>query len=244
MPRLILCLALLLLTCCKEGPAATSVQDKGAGTEQPTAMRFAAKEEQVSALDLTFFSDSILHGQKPVLGYYFTKYGSRNCEALYYMKNQIKADFEGLYKVGVIRKGRSASVFVLNPLTRCEPDSSGQAYYFTDTTLPRLLTESDCCHPNNIFAVGDIDEDGISEIGQYYSGCASRYKLLRVYSLRKNEWHEVGSCVYDLAYANADKPYNSFVRKRRRNKFEMLEITDLTSDKRSIGKPRWLQFSM
>jgi hypothetical protein len=40
------------------------------------------------------------------------------------------------------------------------------------------------------------------------------------------------------------KPYSYFVRKVSKNKFEMLEITDLTEDKTKIGKRNWKQFSM
>jgi hypothetical protein len=40
------------------------------------------------------------------------------------------------------------------------------------------------------------------------------------------------------------KPYSYFVRKVSKNKFKMLEITDLTEDKTKIGKRNWKQFSI
>jgi hypothetical protein len=92
--------------------------------------------------------------------------------------------------------------------------------------------------------VGDIDEDGVAEIGQYFSSCASHYKSLYVYSLKNKRWKEIGHCVYDLYYMNIGKPFSYFVRKVSKNKFKMLEITDLTDDTTKIGKRNWKQFSM
>jgi len=206
---------------------------------------------QVKATDYVFFSDSILHGHKAILKYYFTKYGSdTSCSSYwhFYDKREVKENFEKLTFIGSTKNNSTKdSVFVLEPLNYCkqvgEKDFDGQAYYFTDTTLPRLQTDSYCCHPSSIFLVGDIDEDGISEIGQYYSSCASHYKSLYVYSLKNKMWKQVGHCVYDLFYMDIGKPFSYFVRKTAKNKFEMLEITDL-ADKDKIGKRNWLQFSM
>ncbi len=207
---------------------------------------------KVKATDYVFFSDSVLHGHKAVLKYYFNKYGSdTTCSSYwhFYDKKEMKEEFEGLHFIGNVKSNLTKdSVFVLEPLNYCkqngEKDFDGQAYYFTDTTLPRLQTNSYCCHPSNIFLVGDIDEDGVSEIGEYYSSCASHYKSLYVYSLKNKVWKEVGHCVYDLYYMDIGKPYNYFVKKVNKNKFEMLEITDLTDNKTKIGKRNWKQFSM
>lgn len=192
---------------------------------------------KVKATDYVFFSDSVLHGHKAVLKYYFSRYGSGSISCSYpevYNKKEIKEEFEGLHYIGKIKNNHiKDSVFVLR-----------QGYYFTDTTLPALLTDSYCCHPSNIFLVGDIDEDGVSEIGQYYSSCASHYKSLYVYSLKNSAWQEIGHCVYDLYYMDIGKPYSYFVKKVSKNKFEMLEITDLTEDSTKLGKRNWKQFSM
>jgi hypothetical protein len=207
---------------------------------------------KVKATDYVFFSDSVLHGHKAVLKYYFNKYGSDSicgphCEV--YDRKDIKDEFEGLLYIGNINNNSTTdSVFVLKPLNYCklegEVTSDGQAYYFTDTTLPRLQTDSYCCHPSSLFLVGDIDEDGVSEIGEYHSSCASHYKILHVYSLKNKRWKEIGYCIYDLFYMDIGKPYNYFVRKVSKNKFKMLEITDLTDDSTKIGKRNWKQFSM
>ena len=124
---------------------------------------------QVKATDYVFFSDSILHGHKAILKYYFTKYGlDTSCSSYwhFYDKREVKENFEKLTFIGSIKNNSTKdSVFVLEPLNYCkqvgEKDFDGQAYYFTDTTLPRLQTDLYCCHPSSIFLVGDIDEDGI-----------------------------------------------------------------------------------
>jgi hypothetical protein len=157
-------------------------------------------------------------------------------------------DFEGLCYIGDINHNNiKDSVFVLHPLSFCqfpgEQSNDGQAYYFLDTTLPRLQTESYCCHPSSLFVAGDIDEDGVQEIGQYYSSCVSHYKSLYVYTLKQHRWKEAGHVVYDLFYADSTKPYSSYVRKTSKNQFEMLEVTDLT-DKEYIGKEHWIKFSI
>jgi hypothetical protein len=207
---------------------------------------------KVKATDYVFFSDSVLHGHKAVLKYYFNKYGSdsicgSHCE--FYDRKEVKDEFEGLLYIGNINNNRiKDSVFVLKPLNFCKQEGEeyfdGQAYYFTDTTLPRLQSDSYCCHPSSLFLVGDIDEDGVSEIGEYFTSCASHYKSLFVYSLKNKRWKEIGHCVYDLNYMDIGKPYSYFVRKISKNKFKMLEITDLTDDTTKIGKRNWKHFSM
>jgi len=203
---------------------------------------------KIKATDYIFLSDSIFHGEKEILKYYLAKYSSDSCDALLYDKADLKRNFEGILKLGNIRSNKSSSVFVLNPINYCKFDDEesfdGQAYYFTDTTLPRLQTESYCCHPSNIFLVGDIDEDGVTEIGQYFSSCSSHYKTLFVWTFKNNRWHQVGASVFDQRYMSYGKPFSSYIRKIRKNKFEMLEITDLTDDKAKIGKENWKKFSL
>jgi hypothetical protein len=90
--------------------------------------------------------------------------------------------------------------------------------------LPRLLTDSYCCHPTNLFLIGDIDDDGISEICIFYSSCVSRYKSLIAYSLKNNNWREIGSCTFDSFISNPKKEKR--IRKIGKGKFEMLEIVE------------------
>lgn len=204
-------------------------------------------KSKVSSIDYTFFADSLLHGHKEVLKFYFKKYNPETCSHSHLDKSEIIGSFEGLVYIGDINHNNiKDSVFVLEPINYCrfegDNDFEGDAYYFTDTTLPRLQTGSICCHPQNLFLVGDIDEDGVSEIGQFFSTCASHYKSLYVYSLKKNRWKEIGHSVFDIFYMDVNKPYSSWVRKTGKNKFEMLQITDITK-KSKVGKKDWLKFS-
>ena len=200
----------------------------------------------VSTNDYIFFADSVLHGYRDVLKFYFKKYIPDSCGHLHLEQKDIIDNFEGLEFIGDINHNKTQdSIFVLGQLGFCkfegEDDFDGDAYYFTDTTLPRLQTTSGCCHPKNIFYVGDIDEDGIAEIGLFSSSCASHYKSLYVYSLKNGKWKKVGHSVFDLFYMDVNKPYSNWVRKTGRNKFQMLQITDLTR-KDKVGKRDWLKF--
>lgn len=225
----IVILTIFLLASCKNKPqkASTRITTLVPKTKNSDTIN----DNKIEAANYAFFSEAVLPGHKAIVNYYFNKYGS------YWRFNDkkvIKEEFEGLHYVGNIKnKHIMDSVFVLE-----------QGYYFTDTTLSPLFTDSYCCHPSNIFLVGDIDEDGVSEIGQYYSSCASHYKSLYVYSLKNDAWKEIGHCVYDLHYMDIGKPFSYFVKKVCKNKFKMLEITDLTEDKTKIGKRNWIQFSM
>jgi len=194
-----------------------------------------------------FLADSVLHGYKDVLRFYFSKYAPDSCIPTIYDSSFFKK-FEGLGYIGDINYNHiSDSFFILYPISFCqfagEVNYDGQAYYFTDTTLPRLQTESYCCYLTSLFSVGDIDEDGVKEIGQYSTSCVSRYKSLRVYTLDKKQWKEVGQVTYDLFYADTTKPYSSYVRKTEKGHFEMLQITDLT-DRKNIGKKKWVKFTI
>src|SRR5690348_7741444 len=70
---------------------------------------------KVEATDYTFFSDSVLHGQKELLKYYFTKYSHDTCGVLQYDKDETIESFEGLLKLGDVHNQIPTYVFVLNP---------------------------------------------------------------------------------------------------------------------------------
>ena len=62
-------------------------------------------------------------------------------------------------------------------------------------------------------------------------------------SLKNNQWDTVGHSVFDQHYMSYDKLFSSYVRKTGKYKFEMLEITDMTT-KEKVGKKNWIKFSM
>jgi len=190
--------------------------------------------------DTSFIADSLLHINKELIAYLIKKY-SIACPPPLYAKTGLREDSNTVKRLGTIKnESKIDSVFVLNPFSACD---DGQSYYFTDTSLPRLQTDSWCCHPENIFLVGDIDEDGVEEIGWYYSSCGSHYKSLYVVSLKSNKWDTVGHSIFDQHYMFYDRPFSSYIKKTGKYTFEMLEITDMT-DAKYRGKKNWLKFTM
>jgi hypothetical protein len=144
-------------------------------------------------------------------------------------------DFEGFNNVGDGNNdGKDDFVFVLHPLNKCE---EGQSYYFSNSAIPRIETDSYCCHPKSVFSIGDIDEDGKNELGQYYSSCASRYKGMTIWSLKGGKWKEITS----FSYVLNDK-YRLFVdfqklfKKVAKGKLSYLEISDVDVKGRLVTK--------
>lgn len=151
----------------------------------------------------------------------------------YLWEHLFKIRFRGVKNIGDINSNRiNDTVFILPPFNYCD---DGYSYSFFDTSLPRLYTDSYCCNPDNLFSIGDIDEDGVSEICIFYSSCVSRFKALIAYSLKNNKWKEIGACTFDIGFMKPAKEQR--VRKTGKGKFEMLEIVDNEKNK------KWKQFS-
>ncbi len=213
-------------------------------------------KNEVRSNDLNYYSDSVFHGIRKILSFYFKKYSSDTCflwnNKMNYTDSFGVNEFNKIRQLGIVHNNIETSVFVLDKLSWCshyqklynEEYEDGQAYYFTDTTLPRLQSDSYCCHPSNIFIIGDIDDDGVAEIGQYFSSCASHYKSIIVWTLKNNSWNKVGHSIFDQHYMKYDKPFSSYVRKLSKGKFEMYEKTDLSSDSTNAINGHWIKFSM
>ena len=125
--------------------------------------------------------------------------------------------------------GKNDSVFILPSLGWCE---EGQSYYFTDNKIPRILTDSNCCHIESIFSIGDIDEDGGNEIAEYYSSCASNFKYIDIWTLKVNKWKLVDKFAffYNNGKYEAIKDFNKLYQKIAKNKFRFLEISDMRAN--------------
>lgn len=183
--------------------------------------------------NLHFIGDSLLNGKTFLLKKYIENYQPDSCVIIAYEDTTLRLEFEGVKNIDDINGDKiSDTVFVIPPFNFCD---DGYSYSFFDPTLPRLFTGSYCCHPDNLFSIGDIDEDGISEICIFYSSCTSRFKSLIVYSLRDRQWTQIGRCTFDIGFMKPDKEKR--VRKINRGKFEMLEIVDKEENK------EWKRFS-
>lgn len=101
----------------------------------------------------------------------------------------------------------------------------GISVVFSDPKIPRIKVNSMCVNFDFLFPVGDIDEDGWMELGQYYTSCASRYKTLVLLRCnKKNTWKEVEYCAYDTYFP--EPHISTRIRKIKKNQYEMTEITD------------------
>lgn len=184
-------------------------------------------------INIRFISDSLLNKPLHLITYLTEKYQHDSCNIITYDNKILKENFEGVKVLDHIKNDKIPdTVFVLPPFNYCD---QGESYYFSDTTLPRLFTESYCCHPENLFSIGDIDEDGISEICIFYSGCTGRLKSLIAFSLKNNNWKEIGHSIFDINFMQPDK--ENRVKKVGKGKFKMLEIVDKPENK------VWKQFS-
>lgn len=185
--------------------------------------------------NVNFFADSLLKTNRSVVKAYMAKYQTDSCGIIVYQDSILKAGFEGVKAIKGIRDNEAIdSVFVMPPLNHCD---NGQSYCFYDKTLPRLNTDSYCCQPDNLFVISDIDEDGIKEIGIYYSSCASRYKVLKIFSLKNGEWEQIGDSDFDIFTQDPSKAkFDQLVKKISKGKFKICNFLD--------GKTSWQTISM
>jgi hypothetical protein len=184
---------------------------------------------------MNFFADSLLNGNRTVIQGYIEKYQIDSCRIIIYPDSNLKAEFEGVKAIkGISGNKTTDSVFVMPPFNYCE---EGQSYCFYDKTLPRLYTDSYCCHPGNLFVTEDIDEDGIKEIGIYYSSCASRYKVLKIYSLKNGKWEQIGDSDFDIFMRDPEKvQFDQLVKKISKGKFKICNFLD--------GNTKWETITM
>ena len=184
--------------------------------------------EQKLKENLQFIGDSLLTDKTFLLNKYIDKYQPDSCIIITYENTTLRSGFEGVKNIGDINGNKIAdTVFVLPPFNFCD---DGYSYSFFDPALPRLFTDSYCCHPDNLFSIGDIDEDGISEICILYSSCTSRFKSLIAYSLKGGQWKQIGRCTFNISFMKPEKEKR--VRKISKRKFEMLEIVDKEENKK------------
>jgi hypothetical protein len=189
--------------------------------------------------NIHFIADILLNDKDLLLENYIAKYQTDSCGIIAYEDTTLKTNFEGVKQIGDINGDKIMdTVFVIPPFNYCD---DGDSYSFFDTSLPRLYTDSYCCHPDNLFSIDDIDEDGISEICIFYSSCVSRFKSLIAYTLKDGQWKQIGRCTFDINISIPVKEKR--VRKIGKGKFEMLEIVINNYDKKPLGDREWKQYS-
>lgn len=181
-------------------------------------------------------NDSILKGKfKLDISKYELDNPKNNCYPIKLSKKTIHEFYnQGFNQLGDLNGDKKIdSVFVLHSLSYCE---NGDSYYFTDNTVPRIQTESNCCHPESIFSIGDIDEDGGNEIGQYYSSCASAFKSINIWTLKNNKWKQIATFAffYNNGKYEAFKDFHKLYKKTAKGKFKFLEISDMRANGEAV----------
>ncbi|WP_299782938.1 hypothetical protein [uncultured Formosa sp.] len=127
--------------------------------------------------------------------------------------------------------GINDSILVIPELfvTKNNSVEDGASIIFTDEKIPRIRVDSPCLETSYIFPVSDINNDGITELGKYYSSCSSRFKGLELISLYQKEWNIKGQVTFDIFFEEPKKEER--IEKIELNKFRMREITSENTDK-------------
>ncbi len=105
---------------------------------------------------------------------------------------------------------------------------NGSSIIFIDKNIPRIRVDVTCLDTDYIFQVADIDEDGIVELGKYYTSCVSRFKRLELISLKNSEWEILGQVTFDISIEKPKKEER--IKKISLNKFQMREIIAESND--------------
>lgn len=198
--------------------------------EQIIAIKNATSKDSILSNDINYINDSILKGKfKLSISKYEVESEKNNCYPIRISKKEIKEFYsEKLENLGDLNNDKKDDfTFFLHSLNYCE---DGDSYYFTDNNIPRIKTDSNCCHSKSLFSIGDIDEDGGNEIGQYYSSCTSGYKSIYIWTLKKGKWIEVARFTHLLndEYKIFDD-FHKLYKKISKGKFKFLEISDVNA---------------
>ena len=211
--------------------------------EQIKKMKESLPKNSVLSNDIQFINDSILEGKfKLDISNYELENAKKKClptivKKEYFYEYDLEAEKKSkkeFKNLGDLNgDGKSDSVFILPGLAWCE---EGQSYYFTDNKIPRIKTDSNCCHTESVFSIGDIDEDGGNEIAEYYSSCASNFKYIDIWTLKENKWKLVDKFAffYNNGKYEAFKDFHKLYKKISKNKFKFLEISDMRANGKAV----------
>ncbi|MCX8533212.1 hypothetical protein [Chryseobacterium luquanense] len=199
-------------------------------------IKISTFQDSIFSNDTQYINDSILKGKfKLDISKYELFNPKNNCYPIKLSKKTVHEFYnQGFNQLGDLNGDKKIdSVFVLHALSYCE---NGDSYYFTDNTIPRMQTESNCCHPESIFSIGDIDEDGGNEIGQYYSSCASAFKSINIWTLKNNKWKQIATFTFffNNGKYEAFKDFHKLYKKTAKGKFKFLEISDMRANGEAV----------
>jgi hypothetical protein len=211
--------------------------------EEVEKLKNSKPKKSILSNDIQFINDSILKGKfKLDISRYELEDSKKGClptimEKQDFYEHSVEADrsstkeFKNLGDLNA--DGKNDFVFILPSLVWCE---EGQSYYFTDNKIPRILTDSNCCHVENVFSIGDVDEDGGNEIAEYYSSCASNFKYIDIWTLKENKWKLVDKFAffYNNGKYEAFKDFHKLYKKISKNKFKFLEISDMRANGEAV----------
>lgn len=217
----------MIFVCHSLASCSLNDEKKQTKTAQSLSIKRIIGKDSVLSNDHQYYQDSVYIENKHLIKFLFKKYDIDTCIPLIYNKRYLGDSFKGFKNLGDINNDyKNDSVFVMPPLNMCEYDD-GQSYYFTDTILPRIKSESNCCSHELFFKSADIDEDGICEVGFYYSSCTSRYKSLKLYRLKNKHWEQIATADFDVRTQNPDKiEFEGLVRKISKNKLIIRNFLD------------------
>jgi hypothetical protein len=203
-------------------------------------LRKNTSKDSVLSNDIDFINQVLLNGKFNLdISTYVSMYKSYFCYPVRYSKENIISRNKGFKNLGDLDGDKKDdSVFVLLPLCDCDDNPS---YYFTNNQLPRLKSLSKYYHPQNVYNVGDIDEDGVCEILINNSDTKGFYGF-EVYSLKNNKWDYVGGSGFMVSHMTKDLNPMLFIRKTGKGKFRMLEI--IYNDKKREEEKEWLDFEI
>jgi hypothetical protein len=199
--------------------------------EKVNLIKKGKSNDSILSNNVDFINDTILKGKfKLNISKYEINNDKKKCFPIKLEKKEIKEFYnEGLENLGDLNNDKKDDfVFVLYSLNFCE---EGDSYYFTDNNIPRIQTESKCCHPKSIFSIGDIDEDGGNEIAEYNSSCSSSFKVINIWTLKNGKWKLIEQIDYKIN--DEYKIFEDFpklYKKISKGKFKFLEISDIDSN--------------
>ena len=230
---------IILFSFCLNAVEKKSTYKKVNSKEEKENLKKNNPKDSILSNDILFINDSILKGKfKLDISKYVLENSKNECfpnvigkEEFYEYSIEGNRKFTKEFKnLGDLNgDGKYDSFFILPSLGWCE---EGQSYYFTDNNIPRIESESNCCHLESVFSIGDIDEDGGNEIAEYNSSCASNFKVFKIWTLKEGKWKIIDDFIffYNNGKYEAFKDFHKLFKKISKNKFKFLEISDVQAN--------------